>query len=161
MSALTFPKHDPATTVRRAFLGEALFHMVTIPLLSHPKEYMGLFILRPEEITLTTIFFIRIFAGLIIFGMTPALLHGLPLTDWAIHSRRATYTMLAGTEVFLIPLLIAELLKEGDVKNGAVLSPQVTLGLMTLLVVPFSFRIYALYVKPEMMGRVTVEAKRK
>ena len=142
----------PARPVRVAFLAEALFHVVTIPLITRPYGYLSFFMVRPADITLATQFFARVFAGLILFGMSPLLLYGVPNTKRAIGSRRATYIMLAGTEIYLIPLLLIELSKGGQHDHGAALTVVATIGLMSLLVLPFAFRMYALFVKPVMMG---------
>jgi hypothetical protein len=154
MSAIQINPEHLGPAVRRAFLAEAIFHICTIPLVTHTRQYLSLFFLRPSDITPAVLFFARVFAGLILFGMTPALLYGVPNTAKAIASRRATYVMLAGTEVYLIPLLLVELSRGGTLKKGAVFSMGTTAGLMSLLVTPFLFRLYVLFVKPDMMGRL-------
>lgn len=68
--------------------------------------------------------------------------------------------MLAGTEIYLIPLLLIELSKGGQHDQGAALTAVATIGLMSLLVLPFAFRIYALFVNPEMMGDLESSKRR-
>jgi hypothetical protein len=137
-----------------AFLAEACFHIITIPLLTHPSTYMSLFVLAPPSVLSDPFcrFMTRVFAAIIIFGMTPGLLYGLRNTKSSTQARRSTYILLAGTEVYFIPFLLVELAKGGDVRKGAVLSVKMTIVLLGALGLPLMFRLYALFVRPEMMG---------
>lgn len=90
-------------------------------------------------------------------GLTPGLLYGYQNTRRGIDSRRQVYIALGLGECILIPLLVAEASKGGG--RDAALSVSAALGAILLLAPPLIWRVYVLFIKPEMVGRYT-ELKR-
>jgi H+/Cl- antiporter ClcA len=144
------PQHS-GSTVRKAFLIESLFNLGTIPLLTHTRPVLSLLLARPADINPSTILFARLFAGIIIGALTPALWFGTANTRTGIECRRPVYVILGGGELCLIPILIREALKHGD--RTAALSEHGAWGVVSLLLPPFLWRIYTLFVRPDTMGR--------
>ncbi|KAK1925248.1 hypothetical protein DB88DRAFT_185921 [Papiliotrema laurentii] len=141
------------STVRRAFLLEALLNLGSFPLVTHTRFCLSLLLNNPSDINPSSILFARLFGGIVVAVLTPALLCGYRNTRQGIESRRPVYIALGLGECALIPLLLGEAMKKGG--RGAALSPLGALGAVSLLVPPLLWRIYVLYVKPEMLGRYT------
>lgn len=144
------PLH-PGTTVRKAFLIEAILNFLSFPLITHPKLILSLLLNNPYQINASTILFAKLFGGLVVGGLTPGLLYGYQNTRRGIDSRRQVYFALGAGECLLIPLLLAEAAKGGGV--DAALSVRASLGAILLLAPPLVWRVYVLFVRPEMVGR--------
>ena len=65
--------------------------------------------------------------------------------------------MLGAGEVVLIPTILREVMRAGG--RDAAISAKVAAGSIMCLVPPLAWRIYVLFVRPEMMGSYT-EMKR-
>ncbi|ORY24887.1 hypothetical protein BCR39DRAFT_545725 [Naematelia encephala] len=143
------PLHNGAT-VRRAFLLEAILNLCSFPLLTHPHIVLPYILKHPDQLNTSTLLFARLFGGLIIGGLTPALLAGYPNTRNAIESRKTVYILLGLGEVVLIPLLLLEGLKSG--KQQA-LTLRATMGAVACLAPPLLWRIYVLFWNKGLLGR--------
>jgi hypothetical protein len=147
---------DPSATgqpIRLAFLLESLLNLFTIPLITHPQVILPYILLDPKSITHSTLFFARLFGGLVVGALTTALWCGLPNTKPSIDSRPTTYILLAAGEMVLIPLLILEAMKGGKVERGAVISVKGCLGVIACLAPPLAWRVWVLGFRRELMGR--------
>ena len=148
---------DPAhtgKTVRKAFFLESVLNLFTLPLIFAPQRVLSWIVLDPlVRINPATVLFARCFGGLVVGALTPALWLGLPQTKTAIESRRTVYLLLAGGEIALIPLLIDQAIKGGDVKAGAAISVKVALMAIAGLLPPLMWRMYVLLARPQMLGR--------
>ena len=144
------PAH-PGTTVRKAFLIEALLNLGSFPLITHPRFCLSLLLNNPSQVNASSVFFARFFGGLVVGALTPGLLYGYQNTRQGIESRKTVYVSLGLGECVLIPLLIAEAMKGGG--RDAALSVHAALAAILLLAPPLLWRIYVLYFRPEMMGR--------
>jgi hypothetical protein len=143
----------PGTTVRKAFLIEALLNAGSFPLITHPRFCLSLLLNNPSQINASSVFFARFFGGLVVGALTPGLLYGYQNTRQGIESRKTVYMALGVGECFLIPLLIIEAMKGGG--RDAALSVHAALSAIFLLAPPLMWRIYAMFIRPEMMGRYT------
>ncbi|WVR04201.1 hypothetical protein IAU60_001201 [Kwoniella sp. DSM 27419] len=156
------PKHPPRSqvqreTVRKAFLLEAIANLCSFPLVTNTRTVLSLLLLNPAHINPSTILFARLFGGIVIGGLTPPLLAGATNTKNGIESRRVVYLLLGVGELLLIPLLLLEGSKQG---HAAALSPRAAYGAIMLLAPPLLWRLYILFVRPDMLGRYT-EPKRE
>ncbi|WVW79491.1 hypothetical protein I302_101460 [Kwoniella bestiolae CBS 10118] len=139
---------DPSgPIVRKAFLLEALLNLFSLPLITHTSTVLSYILKHPSQINPSSILFARLFGGIIIGGLTTALLYGAR----HIPSRRAVYWTLGMGEVLLIPLLALE----GSKVNGA-LSRKVAWGSIGMLAPPLVWRVFVLYVRPDWIGRERV-----
>lgn len=145
----------PGSVIRKAFLTESIFNLFTIPLFTHPRTILGYLLARPAEINPSSIFLARLVAGLVVGALTPGLWYGATRAGAA--ARRPVYYMLGGGEAVLIPLLIKEALKHGD--RTAALSETAAWVSVAMIGPPFLWRLYAMFVKPSIMGRA--DAKRE
>jgi hypothetical protein len=145
------PSHT-GSAIRKAFLAEAIANLFTIPLITHTRWTLGLLLKHPSHINPASILFARLFGGIIVGGLTSALLAGYSNTRNGIESRRVVYLMLGMGEALLIPMLVAEALKDG---RDAALSVKVAVASIACLVPPLIWRLYVLCVKPELLGRYT------
>jgi hypothetical protein len=150
--------HHAGATIRKAFLLESILNLFTLPLIFFPRPILSYLLLnfdptKNSSQNNATVFFAQCFGGLVVGALTPALWCGLPNTKSAIESRRTTYILLAGGEILLIPLLISQALKGGDVARGAAISPLVAVLAMGGLVPPLVWRGYVLLGRPELLGK--------
>ena len=145
------PSHN-GSVIRKAFLAEATANLFTIPLITHTRWTLGLLLKHPSQINPTSILFARLFGGIIVGGLTSALLAGYSNTRNGIESRRIVYLLLGMGEALLIPMLVLEALKDG---KDAALSVKVAVGSIACLLPPLIWRLYVLGVKPELLGRYT------
>lgn len=150
--------HHTGKTIRKAFLLESILNLFTLPLIFFPRLILSFLLLnfdptKNSSQNNATVFFAQCFGGLVVGALTPALWYGLPQTKTSIESRRPTYILLAGGEIFLIPLLISQALKGGDVERGAAISPLVAVLAMGGLVPPLAWRGYVLLGRPELLGK--------
>jgi Na+-driven multidrug efflux pump len=146
--------HHTGKTIRKAFLLESILNLFTLPLIFFPRPILSFLLLNPEQdLNNAVTFFAQCFGGLVVGALTPALWYGLPQTKSSIESRRPTYILLAGGEAFLIPLLISQALKGGDIERGAAISPLVAVLAMGGLVPPLVWRGYVLLRRPELLGK--------
>nr|XP_018259302.1 uncharacterized protein I303_08230 [Kwoniella dejecticola CBS 10117]OBR81460.1 hypothetical protein I303_08230 [Kwoniella dejecticola CBS 10117] len=142
---------DPSgSTVRKAFLLEAFLNLLSFPLLTNTRGTLSFLLRDPGEINDSTVLFARLFGGVIIGGLTTALIYGAR----HIPSRRNTYWTLGMGEVLLIPILALEASKQ----KGA-LSTRAAIGSIGLLLPPLLWRIFVLYVRPEMIGNERASKK--
>lgn len=88
-------------------------------------------------------------------GLTSALLAGATNTRNGVESRRPTYMLLGLGEAVLIPTIVLDLLEGGG--PGAALSKKVAAASVACLVPPLLWRLYVLFVKPDLLGRYTEE----
>jgi hypothetical protein len=149
-------KLDPActgSTVRRAFLIEAILNLCSFPLITHPRLVLSIILNHSSYINPASILFAKLFGGVVIGGLTPGLLYGYQNTRQGIDSRRSVYYALGLGEIILIPLLLQEAAKDG--KSDAALSTHGALGAIMMLAPPLLWRIYVLFGHPEMLGRYT------
>jgi hypothetical protein len=156
-------KPDPqqnGSRIRKAFLAEALANLFTIPLITNTRFTLSLLLNNPaRDINPTSVLFARLFGGLIVGGLTSALLAGSTNTRNGIESRRPTYLLLGVGEALLIPMLVLELLEGGGA--GASLSKKVAGASIACLVPPLMWRLYVLFVRPDLLGKYTEEGGKK
>lgn len=149
---------DPSqngSVIRKAFLFEAIANLFTIPLITHTRWTLSLLLLRPDHINPSSILFARLFGGIVVGGLTSALLAGATNTRNGIESRRPTYLMLGIGEAMLIPMLFLELVKDGG--RDAALSKKVAGISIAFLIPPLLWRLYVLGVRPDLLGRYREE----
>lgn len=146
----TNPSLHPNPTIRKAFLTEALLNLFTLPLLTHPQNILPYLLLHPSQITPATLLFARLFAGIVVGGLTSALLIGATNTRGGIESRRPTYVMLGLGEVALLPVLAAEVAKGGE--EGAAISVRAGWVAMGMLVPGLMWRVWVLGMRPDLLG---------
>ena len=145
---------DPTYTgsvIRNAFLAEAVANLFTIPLITNTRFTLSLLLNNPSDINPSSILFARLFGGIVVGGLTSALLAGYTNTRNGIESRRPTYLLLGLGEALLIPMLVLELFKNGG--RDAALSKKVAVGSIACLVPPLIWRLYVLFVRPDLLGR--------
>ena len=144
---------DPSQSgspIRFAFLLEATLNLFTLPLITHPRPTLSLLLANPSHITPATILFARFFGGIVVFGLTSALLIGATNTRNGIESRRPTYVLLGLGEAALIPVLLAEL---GKGRGEAALSTGMAWGGVACLVPTALWRVYVLGFRPGLLGK--------
>lgn len=143
---------NPGTIIRRAFLIEAILNLCSIPMLTHPRFVLSITLKNPSaHVNPASILFLRLFAGVVVGGLTSALLTGLPNTRNAIESRKVTYILLGMGEGLLIPVLVLEAMKEGG--RDAALTPTAAIATIGMLLPPLVWRVYTLVIKPQWFGR--------
>ena len=147
----------PGTTIRRAFLAEAVLNLFTLPLLISPARVLALLADDPRSITPLACTLGRCFAAMVVGALTPALLLGLPNTRQGIESRRNVYYLLGAGEVALIPLLLWEGLRG----ESGTLTTKVCFGAVGNLLPPLLWRAYCLFWKPEVFGRYREVAEKE
>ncbi|KAH6906608.1 hypothetical protein BKA70DRAFT_1386270 [Coprinopsis sp. MPI-PUGE-AT-0042] len=145
------PSHT-GSVIRKAFLAEACLNLFTLPLITNPRWTLGLLLKHPSHINPASILFARLFGGIIVGGLTSALLAGYSNTRNGIESRRVVYLILGVGEAALIPMLALEAMKDG---RDAALSVKVAFISIACLVPGLLWRLYVLGVKPELLGRYT------
>ncbi|KAJ9610564.1 hypothetical protein H2200_005341 [Cladophialophora chaetospira] len=145
------PQHD-GNIIRKAFLAESVLNLFTIPLITNTRTILSYLLANPSQINSTSIFFARLFGGLIVGGLTSALWAGLPNTKTGIESRKVVYITLGMGEVFLLPILALEAAKAASGEEAA-LSVLGCGATIACLLPPLLWRAYVLFVKPELMGR--------
>ena len=151
------PTQD-GSTIRKAFLIEAIANLFTIPLITNTRFTLSLLLNNPSrDINPSLVLFARLFGGLIVGGLTSALLAGTTNTRNGIESRRPTYMLLGIGEAALIPMLVLELIEGGG--PGAALSTKVAGASLACLVPPLLWRLYVLFVRPDLLGRYTEQVK--
>ncbi|KAF2441471.1 hypothetical protein P171DRAFT_475001 [Karstenula rhodostoma CBS 690.94] len=159
MSSSKSPADNPAiipdpnqngSTIRKAFLLEAIANLFTIPLITNTRFILSLLLLHPSDINPASVLFARLFGGIIVGGLTSALLIGATNTRNGVESRRPTYVMLGLGEALLIPMLALEAAKGG---RDAALSTAVAVGSIGTLLPPLVWRGYVLFVRPDLLGR--------
>ncbi|KAF2855975.1 hypothetical protein T440DRAFT_513075 [Plenodomus tracheiphilus IPT5] len=148
------PGQDGAT-IRKAFLLEASANLFTIPLITNTHFTLSFLLNNPAHINPASILLARLFGGIVVGGLTSALLAGSTNTRNGIESRRPTYVMLGVGEALLIPMLVLELLKDGG--SDAAISKKVATASIACLVPPLLWRLYVLCVRPDILGRYTDE----
>ncbi|KAF3043467.1 hypothetical protein E8E12_009064 [Didymella heteroderae] len=147
---------DPQTdgsTIRKAFLAEAIANLCTIPLITNTSWVLSLILNHPSDINPSSILFARLFGGLVVGGLTSALLVGYTNTRNGVESRRPTYLLLGVGEALLIPILVNEMLKDGG--RDAAVSKKVAGISIGMLLPPLLWRIYVLGVRPDLLGKYT------
>jgi hypothetical protein len=157
-SPATNPKITPdpsqnGSTIRKAFVAEAMANLFTIPLVTNTRWVFSFLLLHPAHINPSSILFARLFGGIIVGGLTSALLAGATNTRNGIESRRPTYLLLGLGEACLLPILAIEAAKGGG--PDAALSVGVAVGCMAMLAPPLVWRLYVLLVRPDLLGRYT------
>jgi Na+-driven multidrug efflux pump len=158
--SITPDPQQNGSTIRKAFVAEALANLFTIPLITNTRWTLSLLLNNPaRHINPTSVLFARLFGGLIVGGLTSALFAGATNTRNGIESRRPTYLMLGVGEALLIPILVLELLKGGG--PGAAISKKVAGASIALLVPPLLWRLYVLFVRPDLLGKYTEEGESK
>ncbi|KAH7414221.1 hypothetical protein DE146DRAFT_750382 [Phaeosphaeria sp. MPI-PUGE-AT-0046c] len=139
--------------IRKAFLLEALANLFTIPLITNTRWVLSFLLLHPSDINPSSILFARLFGGIVVGGLTSALLAGATNTRNGIESRRPTYLMLGIGEACLLPILAIEAAKKGSA--DAALSANVAGVCMGMLAPPLLWRLYVLGIRPDFLGRYT------
>jgi hypothetical protein len=150
------PNQD-GTTIRRAFLLEAALNLFTIPLITNTRLILSYILLHPSDINPSSVLFARLFGGLIVGGLTSALLVGATNTRNGIESRRPTYLLLGLGESCLLPILAIEASKRGSA--DAALSVGMAVGVIGMLAPPLVWRLYVLGVRPDLLGKYTEEGE--
>ncbi|EMD91599.1 hypothetical protein COCC4DRAFT_37344 [Bipolaris maydis ATCC 48331] len=149
---------DPAqdgSTIRKAFILEATANLFTIPLITNTRFTLSLLLSNPSrDINPASVLFARLFGGLIVGGLTSALFAGAANTRNGIESRRPTYLMLGIGEACLIPILMWELIQGAP---RAAISRAVAGVSIGFLLPPLLWRMYVLFVRPELLGRYIEE----
>ncbi|KAI8941395.1 hypothetical protein NX059_002618 [Plenodomus lindquistii] len=143
------------STIRKAFLLEAAANLFTIPLITNTQFTLSFLLNNPSHINPASILFARLFGGIVVGGLTSALVAGSTNTRNGIESRRPTYLMLGLGEALLIPMFFLELLKDGS--SDAAISKRVATASIVCLVPPLFWRLYVLCVRPDILGRYTEE----
>jgi hypothetical protein len=152
MSSSKSPAANPAivpdpnqngSTIRKAFILEAIANLFTIPLITNTRFVLSFLLLHPSDINPASILFARLFGGIVVGGLTSALLAGATNTRNGIESRRPTYLMLGIGEALLLPMLALEAAKGGQ---DAALSTAVAVGSIGLLLPPLVWRCYVMLV---------------
>ncbi|KZM28589.1 uncharacterized protein EKO05_0001433 [Ascochyta rabiei] len=149
-------KPDPnvnGSVIRKAFLAEAIANLFTVPLVTNTSWVLSLILNHPSDINPSSVLFARLFGGIIIGGLTSALLAGYTNTRNGIESRRPTYLLLGVGETLLIPILVNEMLKDGG--RDAAISKKVAGVSIGMLLPPLLWRLYVLGVRPDLLGRYT------
>ncbi|KAH6615009.1 hypothetical protein C7974DRAFT_443076 [Boeremia exigua] len=141
------------SVIRKAFLTEAIANLFTIPLVTNTSWVLSFLLNHPSDINPSSILFARLFGGLVIGGLTSALLAGYTNTRNGIESRRPTYLLLGLGEACLIPLLVIEMLKDGG--RDAAITKKVAGVSIGMLLPPLLWRIYVLGVRPDLLGKYT------
>ncbi|KAJ4407596.1 hypothetical protein N0V91_003865 [Didymella pomorum] len=141
------------STIRKAFLAEAIANLFTIPLMTNTSWVLSLILNHPSDINPSSILFARLFGGIVVGGLTSALLAGYTNTRNGIESRRPTYLLLGVGEALLIPILVNEMLNDGG--RDAAVSKKVAGVSIGMLLPPLLWRIYVLGVRPDLLGRYT------
>jgi hypothetical protein len=149
-SAQIDPEHT-GSIVRRAFLLEAVLNLFTIPLVTNTRTALSILLARPAQINPASVLFARLFGGLVVGGLTLLLIHGYRNTVSGIESRRTAYIALGLGEVLLIPLILHEAVKGGG--PDAALAVGGAVGAILCLAPPLMWRVYVLFVSPELVGR--------
>jgi hypothetical protein len=147
---------DPSqngSTIRKAFVLEAAANLFTIPLVTNTRFVLSFLLLHPSHINPSSILFARLFGGLVVGGLTSALLAGATNTRNGIESRRPTYLLLGLGEACLLPILAIEAAKGGSV--DAALSAKVAVVCMGMLAPPLVWRLFVLLVRPDLLGKYT------
>ncbi|OAK98721.1 hypothetical protein IQ06DRAFT_22755 [Phaeosphaeriaceae sp. SRC1lsM3a] len=162
MSTIKSPAANPpiipspsasGSVIRKAFLLEALANLFTIPLITNTRWVLSFLLLHPSDINPSSILFARLFGGIVVGGLTSALLAGATNTRNGIESRRPTYLLLGLGEACLLPILGIEAAKKGG--TDASLSPTVAVVCMGMLAPPLLWRLYVLGVRPDLLGKYT------
>lgn len=143
------PNQD-GSTIRKAFFLEAMANLFTIPLITNTRFVLSFLLLHPSDINPTSVLFARLFGGIIVGGLTSALLAGATNTRNGIESRRPTYLLLGLGEALLIPILAIEAAKGG---KDAALSTKAAVLSIGLLAPPLLWRLYVLFIRPDLLGR--------
>jgi len=146
---------DPSvdgSTIRKAFLAEATANLASIPLITNTSSVLSFILKNPSDINPSTILFTRLFGGIVVGGLTSALLAGYSNTRNGIESRRVVYLMLGVGEALLIPVLVNEMLKDG---RDAAITKKVAGSVIGMLLPPLLWRLYVLVVRPDLLGRYT------
>jgi hypothetical protein len=147
------------STIRKAFVAEAIANLFTIPLITNTRWVLSFLLLHPSHINPSSILFARLFGGIVVGGLTSALLAGATNTRNGIESRRPTYLLLGVGEALLLPILAIEASKGGS--KDAALSVGASVAVMGMLAPPLAWRLYVLLVRPDLLGRYTeAEAKK-
>jgi hypothetical protein len=141
------------STIRKAFVLEAIANLFTIPLVTNTRFVLSFLLLHPSDINASSILFARLFGGLVVGGLTTALLAGATNTRNGIESRRPTYMLLGIGEACLLPILAIEASKGSG--RDAALSVKVAVACMGMLAPPLLWRLYVLCVRPDLLGRYT------
>lgn len=139
------------STIRKAFLTEAIANLFTIPLITNTSWVLSLILNQPSDVNPSSILFARLFGGLVVGGLTSALLAGYTNTRNGIESRRPTYLLLGVGEACLIPILVNEMMKDGG--SDAAVSKKVAGVSISMLLPPLLWRLYVLVVRPDLLGR--------
>ncbi|KAF1923917.1 uncharacterized protein M421DRAFT_74035 [Didymella exigua CBS 183.55] len=162
MSASKSPAANPnimpdpindGSIIRKAFLAEAFANLFTIPLITNTSWVLSLILNHPSDINPSSILFARLFGGLVISGLTSALLAGYMNARNGIESRRPTYLLLGIGEALLIPILVSEMLKDGG--RAAAVSKKVAGVSIGMLLPSLLWGIYVMGFRPDLLGRYT------
>ncbi|KAH8731230.1 hypothetical protein GQ44DRAFT_767778 [Phaeosphaeriaceae sp. PMI808] len=159
-SPATNPNVTPDPTqdgsiIRKAFVLEALANLFTILLVTNTRFVLSFLLLDPSHTNPSSIPFARLFGGLVVGGLTTALLAGATNTRNGIESRRPTYALLGVGEACSLPILAIEVVKGNG--SDVALSVKVAVICMGMLAPPLVWRIYVLFVRPDLLGRYTEE----
>ncbi|EOA82081.1 uncharacterized protein SETTUDRAFT_142032 [Exserohilum turcica Et28A] len=145
------PSHN-GSTIRKAFVLEALANLFVIPLITNTRFILSFLLNNPSrDINPSSVLFARLFGCLIVGGFTSALLAGATNTRNGIESRRTTYMMLGLGEAMLIPMLALELSRGPQ----AALSKKAAGVSIGFLGPPLLWRLYVIFVRPDLLGRYT------
>ncbi|KAJ4317838.1 hypothetical protein N0V94_004752 [Neodidymelliopsis sp. IMI 364377] len=150
---ITPDPNQNGSTIRKAFLAEAIANLFTIPLVTNTSWVLSLILNHPSDINPASVLFARLFGGIVIGGLTSALLAGYTNTRNGIESRRVTYLLLGVGEALLIPMLVNEMLKDGG--RDAAISKKVAGASIGMLLPPLLWRLYVLGVRPDLLGKYT------
>jgi len=144
------PSQD-GSAIRKAFVLEAAANLFTIPLITNTRFVLSFLLLHPSHINPSSVLFARLFGGLVVGGLTSALLAGATNTRNGIESRRPTYLLLGLGEACLLPILAMEATKGGSA--DAALSVKTAAVCMGLLAPPLVWRLYVLFLRPDLLGK--------
>jgi hypothetical protein len=146
------PSQD-GSVIRKAFVAEACANLFTIPLVTNTHWVLSFLLLHPAHINPSSVLFARLFGGIIVGGLTSALLAGATNTRNGIESRRPTYMLLGLGEACLLPILAIDAAKGGSA--DAALSAGTAIGCIGMLAPPLMWRLYVLLVRPDLLGKYT------
>jgi len=151
------PRND-GSMVRKAFIFEGFLNLGTLPLITHPRTILPYLLNHPNHINATSVFFARLFGIIVVAALTPGLWAAARNTRNGIESRSVMYKALGGAELILIPMLLNEVMKDGA--YDAVLGYKTALIGVLSVTPPLLWRIWVMYIKPEMLGKYK-EVKRE
>ncbi|CAI6331996.1 unnamed protein product [Periconia digitata] len=140
---------DGYSVIRTAFLLEAIANLTALPLITHTEQTLSFLLDNQKDVNSAFVFFVRLFSVCVIGPLSTALFIGSTNTRSGIGSRKATYSMIAVSEILAILVLAAEVAQEGG--RAPAISAQTAGASAAFFGSMLLWRIYVLFVKPDML----------